>query len=153
MSDNKYSEISISPCRQEWNKMKICKDGRFCNSCQLTVIDAGKFSNEELLALKKKNGRLCVRISEARLAPSARLRKIIDLIEKFIQLLSNRNIAAFAGALLFFSLSCRTRRPVGIMVTHQNDRIFDGNERNYLDTTALNQGGVPDSLGNKIPKK
>jgi hypothetical protein len=36
------------PCAQDWNHMTPKRDGRFCDSCQLTVVDFANKTPEEI---------------------------------------------------------------------------------------------------------
>lgn len=43
------SKMTIpKPCNANWNTMSPAKDGRFCNSCNKTVIDFTKMDNPEI---------------------------------------------------------------------------------------------------------
>ena len=49
-----------NPCSQEWNKMTPQEKGRFCGSCNKTVVDFTKMKNEEILSyLKNQPGKTC----------------------------------------------------------------------------------------------
>ena len=49
-----------NPCSQEWNKMTPQEKGRFCGSCNKTVVDFTKMENEEILSyLKNQPGKTC----------------------------------------------------------------------------------------------
>ncbi len=49
-----------NPCSQEWNKMTPQEKGRFCVSCNKTVVDFTKMKNEEILSyLKNQPGKTC----------------------------------------------------------------------------------------------
>jgi hypothetical protein len=52
---------NVEPCRIKWNEMKPSGDGRFCDSCSLTVVDFTKMTNEEIgnYFLKKSGERVC----------------------------------------------------------------------------------------------
>jgi hypothetical protein len=55
-------EIYIQePCKAKWNSMNLSGEGRFCNSCSLTVVDFTKMTNEEIsnYFLKKSGQRVC----------------------------------------------------------------------------------------------
>jgi len=57
-------QISIpSPCTQSWDQMSPSGEGRYCRSCEKTVVDFTRMSDAELLArLQKKPGQpLCGR--------------------------------------------------------------------------------------------
>jgi CarboxypepD_reg-like domain/Secretion system C-terminal sorting domain len=48
------------PCHEDWNKMTPVEQGRFCNSCQKSVIDfASKTDNEVVDFFKNYNGNVC----------------------------------------------------------------------------------------------
>ena len=47
-----YIEIK-NPCNENWNNMKPNQDGRFCLSCQKTVIDFTNKSPDEISAILK----------------------------------------------------------------------------------------------------
>jgi hypothetical protein len=36
------------PCHEDWDKMTDAEKGRFCSSCQKTVIDFSKMSDREI---------------------------------------------------------------------------------------------------------
>jgi hypothetical protein len=51
-------KIAISipkPCSEKWTEMEVAEEGRFCQSCEKTVIDFTKFSDKELLAFFLNN--------------------------------------------------------------------------------------------------
>jgi hypothetical protein len=51
------------PCHEDWNKMTPGDKGRFCNSCQKTVVDFTSMSDMQLIAFFKKpsTGSVCGR--------------------------------------------------------------------------------------------
>jgi hypothetical protein len=62
--------ISIKePCTQSWDEMSPDNAGRFCASCQKTVIDFTKFSDEELISYFQQRKHFgCGRFTEKQLA-------------------------------------------------------------------------------------
>lgn len=55
-------EIYIhEPCKAKWNSMNPSGEGRFCDSCSLTVVDFTKMTNEDIsnYFLKKSGERVC----------------------------------------------------------------------------------------------
>ncbi|MFT3909481.1 MAG: carboxypeptidase-like regulatory domain-containing protein [Ferruginibacter sp.] len=65
----KQIEIQIPhPCHEDWNKMTIEAQGRYCNACQKTVIDFSLMSDEQLVNFfKKKQSHVCGRFSDDQL--------------------------------------------------------------------------------------
>ncbi|PZD77002.1 carboxypeptidase-like regulatory domain-containing protein [Mesonia sp. K7] len=55
------------PCSESWQKMTPNQDGRFCDSCQKTVVDFTKFSDRELLHYIKGKDQLCGRFYQNQL--------------------------------------------------------------------------------------
>ncbi|RYD77736.1 MAG: hypothetical protein EOP55_08630 [Sphingobacteriales bacterium] len=57
-----------APCTQQWAGMQEHKDGRFCTSCQKSVVDFTQFSDFELKNwLAKDQGKSCGRFRPAQL--------------------------------------------------------------------------------------
>lgn len=58
-------KISIpSPCHEDWNKMNPNSNGRYCNSCEKTVVDfTNKNSNEIKSILENTPGHVCGRFN------------------------------------------------------------------------------------------
>ncbi|MBC6109886.1 carboxypeptidase-like regulatory domain-containing protein [Pedobacter fastidiosus] len=58
-------KISINnPCNQQWDNMQKNQDGRFCNSCQKSVIDFTEFSDEDLRNwFTKANENVCGKLN------------------------------------------------------------------------------------------
>lgn len=57
------------PCREDWDNMAFADKGRFCNSCQKTVLDLSTYTDEELhrFLLQKENKNICARIKASQL--------------------------------------------------------------------------------------
>jgi hypothetical protein len=61
-------QISIpEPCHQGWQNMTPVEKGRFCASCQKTVLDFTHLSDNEIIKLVSKNDNLCGRINVSQL--------------------------------------------------------------------------------------
>jgi len=58
-----------NPCQEDWNKMKIGLDQRFCDSCQKNVIDFTQKSRSEILSylLINSGQKTCGRINKSQL--------------------------------------------------------------------------------------
>jgi hypothetical protein len=61
-------QISIpEPCHEGWQNMTPVEKGRFCASCQKTVLDFTYLSDNEIINLVNKNDNLCARINVSQL--------------------------------------------------------------------------------------
>ena len=61
-------QITIpEPCHEGWQNMTPVEKGRFCASCQKTVLDFTYLSDNEIINLVNKNDNLCGRISTSQL--------------------------------------------------------------------------------------
>jgi hypothetical protein len=61
-------QISIpEPCHKGWQNMTPVEKGRFCASCQKTVLDFTYLSDNEIINLVNKNETLCGRINVSQL--------------------------------------------------------------------------------------
>src|SRR5207253_2389751 len=57
----KYLQIQIpKTCEENWDAMQQKQHGKFCNSCQKTVIDFTQISDEQLVQFfKKRKNNVC----------------------------------------------------------------------------------------------
>jgi hypothetical protein len=61
-------QIAIpEPCHEGWQNMTPVEKGRFCSSCQKTVLDFTHLSDNEIINLVSKNDNLCARINVSQL--------------------------------------------------------------------------------------
>jgi hypothetical protein len=61
-------QISIpEPCHKGWQNMTPVEKGRFCASCQKTVLDFTHLSDNEIIKVVTKNDNLCARINGSQL--------------------------------------------------------------------------------------
>lgn len=57
-------------CKEDWNAMSACEKGRFCGSCQKTVVDFTKKSDTEIREmLLNRKGKVCGRFYAKQLVP------------------------------------------------------------------------------------
>jgi hypothetical protein len=63
MTPNQAKIVLTNPCSENWNSMQVDAIGRFCDSCQKSVIDFTSKSDDEIKSLlKNKQGeKLCGR--------------------------------------------------------------------------------------------
>src|SRR4051812_42826979 len=77
----KSFKISIpEPCSQEWENLIPQVEGRFCGSCQKTVIDFTSMTDEELLNyFQHQQGSICGRFNPFQtdrvIAPSSKRKR------------------------------------------------------------------------------
>jgi CarboxypepD_reg-like domain/Secretion system C-terminal sorting domain len=78
------------PCHENWEKMTNAEKGRFCSSCQKTVIDFSNMSDREIALFFKKpwTGSVCGRFMEDQLNREMEIpRKRIPWVNYFFQFL------------------------------------------------------------------
>jgi len=111
-------QISISePCHENWQNMTLVEKGRFCSSCQKTVLDFTHLSDNEIIKLVSKNENLCGRISISQLN-----RDLIPISRK------SNYFGYFATSVLaFLGLGAETSFA-------QEKPIIEQTDFNYLDT-------------------
>ena len=75
------------PCHENWNNMKPEEKGRFCNSCQKTVVDFRNMSDSQLAEFfKKPAGSVCGRFHADQLNRDISIpRKRIPWVKYFFQ--------------------------------------------------------------------
>jgi len=76
------------PCHEDWEKMTHAEKGRFCSSCQKTVIDFSNMSDREIALFFKKPsiGSVCGRFLEDQLNRDMEIpRKRIPWVKYFFQ--------------------------------------------------------------------
>jgi hypothetical protein len=84
----KKINLSIpSPCHEDWHKMTQAEKGRFCGSCQKTVIDFSNMSDRQLAEFfKKPVGNTCGRFHQDQLERAIIIpRKRIPWFKYFFQ--------------------------------------------------------------------
>jgi hypothetical protein len=60
--------LVYNPCHEQWDNMQPNTEGRFCGSCQKTVVDFTAMSDQELLAwFARGRGDVCGRMTEDQL--------------------------------------------------------------------------------------
>src|SRR3954471_1426107 len=83
----KISLTIPGPCHEDWNKMTPCDKGKFCASCQKTVIDFTNMSDRQIAEhFKKQEGSVCGRFMGDQLNRDIDIpRKRIPWIKYFFQ--------------------------------------------------------------------
>ncbi len=105
------SKISIpKPCNENWNSMSPNKNGRFCNSCDKTVIDFTKMNNPEIskyFSENSNNERICGHFKFNQIETEESI-KYNNLKNRFsrIKIKPIKVVAMFSLSLLFTLSSC-----------------------------------------------
>jgi CarboxypepD_reg-like domain/Secretion system C-terminal sorting domain len=67
MSEKLYLSIA-DPCHEDWNKMTLVEQGRFCASCQKNVVDFTNQTDGEIISFfNNYNGSACGRFNDEQL--------------------------------------------------------------------------------------
>lgn len=134
-------QISIpEPCKEGWQNMTPVEKGRFCASCQKTVLDFTYLSDNEIINLVSKNDTLCGRINVSQL---------------------NRNLIATQRTSSYFGyLTTTVLAFLGLgtsTVVAQEKPIVEQTDLKYLNKVSDSvkkitvSGVVTDSLGKPFP--
>ena len=115
----KAIQISIpTPCHENWEKMDAVEKGRFCGSCQKTVIDFSTMSDRDIAQFFKRpsTGSVCGRFNDDQLGRDMAIpKKRIPWLRYFFQMA--------IPALLFSKASGQTGKPAKMDRIPDNDSI------------------------------
>jgi hypothetical protein len=68
MKEGKYLFAINTPCKKDWSAMEDKDMGKFCASCNRSVIDLPQLSDQQIIDLiKKSNGKICGRLRKNQL--------------------------------------------------------------------------------------
>lgn len=115
-----YQKPSIpNPCLENWDKMKPNHQGRFCHSCEKTVVDFTQMSDLEILEyLKNSKSRVCGRFNQNQIEQNNNIN--LSTKEKLIQLYHRaqsirtkpvRFMAVLTIGLTLILTGCKIRNP------------------------------------------
>jgi hypothetical protein len=108
MNKNEFNISIPKPCKQDWNTMTADKSGKFCASCQKTVVDFSRMSDAEIIHyLQDFKGISCGRFSAHQLNR--------PLVEPLIVKPKNRWAWALSALLLPTVASSQTPIPTAPM--------------------------------------
>lgn len=84
-----------SPCSEDWSKMKIVHQSRFCDSCTKSVIDFTQMTREEVLTylLENHNKKVCGHINRSQLDFSSS--DYLITIDRLTKSTKNTNLAFY----------------------------------------------------------
>lgn len=132
------------PCNQKWNSMIPNKDGKFCTSCNKTVVDFTKMDNLEIqhyLIQNSSKESICGHFKSNQIETKNNI-KYYNLRNRIsgIKIKPIKTFALFSLSLLFILTSCMGKAAIdGEPAVIDNDTIND-NEiiKKELDTVKQN---------------
>lgn len=132
-------QITIpKPCHENWQEMTVVDKGKFCSSCQKTVIDFTSVSDREIINIFNKSNNLCGRFTASQLN-----RDIFTPKEK-----SSIWMAASAAVVSFFTIGNQEVKAQEVVKIEQTDKkTLDENLENNSDDERIITGVVSDSIG------
>jgi hypothetical protein len=143
------SKISIpKPCNENWSAMSPTKKGRFCNSCDKTVIDFTKMNNPEILKYFSENSdneRICghFKLSQIEDEESSKYNILKKRFSR-IQIKPIKSAAMFSLSLLFSLSSCMGKARIESESTvnsndsiNENDKFVKKNVEVKNDSTTI----------------
>ena len=128
------SKISIpKPCNENWNSMSPNKNGRFCNSCDKTVIDFTKMNNPEIskyFSENSNNERICghFKFNQIETEESIKYNNLRNRLSR-IKIKPIKAVAMFSLSLLFTLSSCMGKARIdGEPALSSNDAINENDK-------------------------
>lgn len=134
-------QIAIpEPCNEGWQNMTPVEKGRFCASCQKTVLDFTYLTDNEIINLVSKNDNLCGRISDS------------QLNRNLIQTKRTSNYFGYlaTSVLAFLGLGAESVVAQERPVTEQTDLKYLNKVSDSVKNITVT-GIVKDSDGNPLP--
>ena len=144
----KQFNLSIpTPCHERWEQMTPTEQGRFCSSCQKTVIDFTHMTDQQLAAFfKKPVGNVCGRLAKDQLERDIIIPpKRIPWVRYFFQF----TLPAFLLSLK--SAGQKDARVEKITVVHNNSDTLIKDVKQQATALKTISGQVRDAEGTPIP--
>lgn len=133
------NKISIpKPCNENWNSMSPYKNGRFCNSCNKTVIDFTKMNHPEIQKYFTENSgreRICghFKLNQIESEESIKYDKLRTRFNR-IKIKPIKKLALFSLSLVFTLTSCMGKAAVdGEPAVISNDTINESEINNDVE--------------------
>lgn len=153
------NKINIpKPCNQNWNSMTPNKNGKFCNSCNKTVVDFTKMENLEIqnyLIENSSEQSICGHFKFNQVEPQNNIKyhNMKNRISR-IRIKPIQKVVLFSLSLLFTLTSCMGKAEiVGEPAITDNDTIKDNELINKEhDTIKQNDSIKKDSIQVKEKK-
>lgn len=150
MKDQNFTVRVPEPCHEDWNKMKPEEKGRFCSSCQKTVVDFSTKTDFEIKTIIEENrsGQMCGHFRKSQLDRPLNYTLDLNNLPKNISTTKAFAIALFLvfGSILF---SCTNEKDkdvniVGMMIepppiekTTGEPMIIDSVQTKKLEETSV----------------
>ena len=155
--NNMENKISIpKPCSENWNSMSPNKNGRFCNTCDKTVIDFTKMEKSEILKYFSENSnneRICghFKINQIETRESIKYDNLRNRFSR-IEIKPIKAIAMFSLSLFFTLTSCMGKAVVdGEPTIISNDTINENEIKNIEQNVEIKKDSIKSEM-NQIKK-
>jgi len=152
------AKINISiptPCHQNWQDMSVADKGRFCASCQKSVIDFTQSSDRHIAEVFKKDGDVCGRFLRSQLErdlilPKEKNRLWMAASAAVVAFLGLGKGKVFAQTVKTETVQVEKDKEFSPVIYRADYRIFNGT---VLDETGIGLPGVYVNTGGKIQVK
>ena len=132
--------IITNPCEKDWNSMQVTNKGKFCGSCNKTVIDFSTWEVEEIKEyLKNKNQRVCGHFNALQVAVK-RPKHHQYLVNLYLKTDSSFRIPVIKSVALSFIVLCMSA--VGCNRPTTGEIVIPRDE----DTVKVDSNLIKDSL-------
>ena len=151
------SKISIpKPCNENWNSMSPNKNGRFCNSCDKTVIDFTKMNNPEIskyFSENSNNERICGHFKFNQIETEESI-KYNNLRNRFsrIKIKPIKAVAMFSLSLLFTLSSCMGKARIDSEPALSSNDTINENDKNGKENVEVKNDSTKIEI-NPVKKK
>lgn len=134
---NKFYVTIPKPCHENWEQMTKEDKGRFCGSCQKTVVDFTNMSDRELAAfLKKPAGSLCGRFHPDQ------LNREISVPKKRIHWVKYFFAISWPAFVLFLKSCGLKERIAGEVATFSSNKPFNSDKYEYTTIGTVMAPGI-----------
>lgn len=102
-----------NPCTANWNEMTKNADGRFCSSCQTTVIDFSTMPLDEIQNFfkNKEHQKMCGHVHNRQLQSNTNVwYNILNRVEAVFSKTKLRRMAIALVSVLLFLTGCRAKK-------------------------------------------
>lgn len=151
------NKISIpKPCNENWNSMSPNKNGRFCNSCNKTVIDFTKMNNPEIqkyFSENSNNDRICghFKFNQIETKESNKHYNLKNRISQ-IKIKPIKAVAMFFLSILFTLSSCMGKARIDGEVTLSSNDTINKNDKSVKENVEVKKDSINIEI-NKIKNK